>query len=356
MLQIARLFPDAELLIRIRCDAAEAQCELGIKFGVMPEDARVLLQLAAKLKLSVVGVSFHVGSGCSEHSVFQRAIYAARQVFDEAKEEGHSPNILDIGGGFLGTSLQHFEEASEYVNAALDDYFPEGDNVKVIAEPGRYMVAAAFTLATPIINVKEGTLSSLDVTDDSFLDLDEGLVDTRMYFIDDGLYGSFNCVLYDHQVVKPLVVPGKSRSKNASSTYLSTIWGPTCDGFDQVVKAVKLPKLASGDWLAWENMGAYTLSAAGNFNGFSTPKVKVLIHPQIEEFLSEKISLSLKDGTSEAHPGRRIQVKDDVEESLKDYITDLVDSLKHISVLADESSYFSSDEFETGDSSECGEM
>ena len=66
----------------------------------------------------------------------------------------------------------------------------QGCGVRVIAEPGRYLVAAAFTLATPIVNRRDVKLS--DGTN------------AVMHFIDDGLYGSFNCILYDHQVVKPV--------------------------------------------------------------------------------------------------------------------------------------------------------
>lgn len=67
------------------------------------------------------------------------------------------------------------------VNAALDDYFPESEGVQVIAEPGRFYVAAAYTLAT-LIHSKRDT----------------------MYYINDGVYGSFNCILYDHAVVNPI--------------------------------------------------------------------------------------------------------------------------------------------------------
>jgi len=53
--------------------------------------------------------------------------------------------------------------------------------------------------------------------------------------------------------------------------YPSTIFGQTCDGFDCIIKSVELPKLEVGDWLVFRNMGAYTVAAASNFNGFSKP-------------------------------------------------------------------------------------
>jgi hypothetical protein len=74
--------------------------------------------------------------------------------------------------------------------------------------------------------------------------------------ITDGLYGSFNCILYDgqnpgYQVVRsPLLPPPTS-----SATFKSTLWGPTCDSADCVYKDHELPELRNGDWLLFPNAG-----------------------------------------------------------------------------------------------------
>jgi len=73
-----------------------------MKFGVEVEDAFGLLEAAYALGLDVIGVSFHVGSGCSDPPVFHRAIKAAKQIFEEAKSIGFEFSLLDIGGGFPG--------------------------------------------------------------------------------------------------------------------------------------------------------------------------------------------------------------------------------------------------------------
>lgn len=74
------------------------------------------------------------------------------------------------------------------------------------------------------------------------------------------------------------VTPLPPQDKGPEESYTScSIWGPTCDGLDQVVSEAKLPQLACGDWLAWPEMGAYTLAAAGNFNGFPLPTVHVVV-------------------------------------------------------------------------------
>lgn len=283
--KVKAYYPNAQLVLRIRCDAEDAQCPLGIKFGVLPEDTGALLATAKALELNVVGVSFHVGSGCREPTVFRRAIASARKVFNEAKDLGFKPDLLDIGGGFPGARNNPLDEIAEIVNSSLDEYFPEGCGVKVIAEPGRYVVASAFTLATYMMAKRE-------VCDDN------GTLLSTMYYINDGVYGSFNCTLYDHQEVYPMLL-----EEQEEEAYMPcSIWGPTCDGLDQVVSEAKLPRLNCGDWLVWPEMGAYTLAAAGTFNGFPLPSVHVVVPHHtwlyLEEYMGSDINFKQVDGAS----------------------------------------------------------
>ena len=124
-------YPNARLVLRIRCDAEIAQCPLGMKFGLQPEKAPELLAVAQELGLNVVGVSFHVGSGCQEPAVFLRAIREARGVFDVAKNYGFNMTLLDIGGGFPGNHGNTLDDVSNYVNQALMQYFPDENEVEV---------------------------------------------------------------------------------------------------------------------------------------------------------------------------------------------------------------------------------
>lgn len=55
--------------------------------------------------------------------------------------------------------------------------------------------------------------------------------------------------------------------------YPCSIWGPTCDGLDRIVEQCDLPELQVGDWLLFENMGAYTVAASSTFNGFQRPDI-----------------------------------------------------------------------------------
>ena len=95
-----------------------------------------------------------------------------------------------------------------------------------------------------------------------------------MYYINDGIYGSFNCLLYDHATVEAEILQGEEGSeKREEVTFMSSVWGPTCDGEDCVLPEVELPDLEIGAWLFFRNMGAYTLAAGSTFNGMPRPRV-----------------------------------------------------------------------------------
>lgn len=270
--KIKKLYPTARLLLRIRTDDSKSLCQLGIKYGAPLKQCCDLLKVANDLKLNVIGVSFHVGSGCYDASAYATAVLAARSVFDVAVQIGFNFNLLDIGGGFPGApdAAITFEEICAIVNPLLEEHFPASSGVRIIAEPGRFYSASAFTLVVNIVarrTVKGSQLKETDKTVEAacFKDSDElGF----MYYVNDGVYGSFNCLVFDHATVHPEVLDKKDKE---AEKFPSSIWGPTCDSLDCITKGVMLPKVDVGEWLFFRNMGAYTCSAASTFNGFNKP-------------------------------------------------------------------------------------
>ncbi|XP_031807157.1 ornithine decarboxylase isoform X1 [Sarcophilus harrisii] len=296
LMKVARAHPKAKLVLRIATDDSKAVCRLSVKFGATLKTSRLLLERAKELNIDIIGVSFHVGSGCTDPETFVQAVSDARCVFDMGVEFGFNMYLLDIGGGFPGSEdvKLKFEEISSVVNPALDKYFPSDSGVRIIAEPGRYYVASAFTLAVNII-AKKLVLKEQTGSDDE----DEANDQTFMYYVNDGVYGSFNCILFDHAHVKPIlqkVIHLRNRTskglgegaayslcscfgffpqrpKPDEKYYSSSIWGPTCDGLDRIVERCDLPEMHVGDWMLFENMGAYTVAAASTFNGFQRPTI-----------------------------------------------------------------------------------
>lgn len=254
LLKMQRLYPTAELLLRVQTDDSLAQCPLSNKFGASVSGCAGLLAHAKALGLNVVGVSFHVGSGCSEVGAFRSALARARAVFDEAINHGFEPTLLDIGGGFPGwdePGNATFADHAADITEVLEELFPSR-STRVIAEPGRFFAATSQALLTTVVSVADAA---------------HGF----RYYLNDGLYGSFNCLLYDHaEVPKPIILRDERvlDSVSAGPDLPCTVFGPTCDGFDVVSEKLSLPKLQVGDRLLFKDMGAYTSAASTSFNGF----------------------------------------------------------------------------------------
>ncbi|KAG9239688.1 putative ornithine decarboxylase [Amylocarpus encephaloides] len=257
--KIKKLFPGAELFLRISTDDSSSLCRLSLKFGAAMDTTNELLALANELELNVVGVSFHVGSGASDPMAFIRAVQDARAVFNQAENYGYSFHTLDVGGGF---SSDTFDAMAAVLSSALDEYFPS--HINIIGEPGRYYVASAFTLACHVIARR--TIQNTQRGEDSY-----------MLYMNDGLYGNFSSIMFDHQNPVAQVLRRGDRfyydtiaaQASRDGTEYS-IWGPTCDGIDRIAESIRFDhSLDMGDWLYFEEMGAYTKCSATRFNGFS---------------------------------------------------------------------------------------
>jgi ornithine decarboxylase len=392
--KIAQHHPNAQVVLRILADDSASVCRLGLKFGAPLSSVRRLLTVAKELKLDVLGVSYHVGSGNGRAEAFADAVRDARTAFDIGRELGLNMRVLDIGGGFPGSEAgidladaetahaaaqanpdpsnpyaghPSFRAIAGHVRKALDKHFPVGCGVDLIAEPGRFYVKSTHVLAVNVVGKRATT--------------DEAGAGTRWnLYVNDGLYGSFNCVLYDHTVAYPDLLVRKTGAQantevdlnavkaaadrarasgggtksvssaaasyaeavntaaaardaaaataaavaaaaasSASRTttgsvqqqqargmattattpatlapppvhvpamhvaphgdlYATTLWGPTCDSMDKITDAALMPEVHVGDWLVFENMGAYTIAGSCKFNGFPI-STKVYRHP-----------------------------------------------------------------------------
>nr|XP_033500548.1 ornithine decarboxylase-like [Epinephelus lanceolatus] len=265
LLKISLCHAKAKLVLRIAVDDSKSLLRLNSKFGARLVSVGKLLERARELGLEVIGVSFHVGSGCTGSLAFKQAIADARRVFDIANLLGFQMTLLDIGGGFSGRDDYQvkFEEFSEVINGALDEFFPPDSGVQIIAEPGRYYVESAFTLAANVIAKRV----ILDDTD-QHSDTEENRPDRMMtYYINDGVYGSLNCLINDaaHTKVEPYL---QRAVESSEQRYCSVIWGPTCDSIDKVTDSCWIPELHVGDWFLIDNMGAYSVTLSSDFNGF----------------------------------------------------------------------------------------
>ncbi|KAF2863494.1 hypothetical protein K470DRAFT_254788 [Piedraia hortae CBS 480.64] len=266
--KIKAVAPDAQLYLRILTDDSASLCRLSQKFGAAVDQVPALLQLAKNLSLDLVGVAFHVGSGASDPAAFTQAVIDARSAFDQAAHLGLHLTTLDVGGGFVSET---FDTMADNLSAALDKYFPP--SIRIIAEPGRFYTSAAFTLACNVIARR--SVSS----------------ESAMLYLNDGVYGNFSCIMFDHQQPIPRIlstrrmphglrcprsspdsgyVSAEDESSDTGTAIHYSIWGPTCDGIDCIsIRWLSSATVEVGDWLYFTDMGAYTKCSATKFNGFT---------------------------------------------------------------------------------------
>jgi ornithine decarboxylase len=263
--KILEHFPDAELVLRISSNDTMSLLPFGYKFGARKEDAIALIASCAELKANLVGISFHVGSGCYSPVAFIDTLHRAREMFNEAEKNGFNLGLLDIGGGFPGDDEGSitFSEIASAIAPVIDNLFPS--NIEIIAEPGRFFCTSTTTVALQVYAKRDYVVRRVDSETNEITEIKE-----TQYYCPDGVYGNFNNIIYDH--AKPICRPLNEPPLDAL-LFNSTFFGPTCDSIDVIAKNISFADLNLGDWVYFSNMGAYTIAAGSCFNGFERPPI-----------------------------------------------------------------------------------
>jgi ornithine decarboxylase len=248
VMKIAKYAPHSGLVLRLRVPNTGSMVELSSKFGALPGEAVDLIAFAHNNKLEVEGLSFHVGSQCTNPENYVQALHLSAGIFAEARSRGFDLKLLDIGGGFpahYDDTVPAFRSLARKINAELDRLFP--GPIEILAEPGRFLVASAATALAKIVGkaVRGGKLC---------------------YYLDDGVYHTFSGVIFDH-------CRYHLKSFKKGPLQICSVFGPTCDALDTISLAEQLPDLEIGDYLYSENIGAYSAASSTHFNGFPPAKV-----------------------------------------------------------------------------------
>ncbi len=123
-------------------------------------------------------------------------------------------------------------------------------NMKLLAEPGRFFSAPCISSISTVMGKAHRN-------------------EKTWYYLDDGVYGSFNGILNDHTNY-PLFTP-----YNNGEEVPSALAGPTCDSVDMVSEEILLPELEEGDIIVAEKIGAYSWACASTFNFY--PKTNIVV-------------------------------------------------------------------------------
>jgi ornithine decarboxylase len=235
--------PHAGLVLRIRVPNTGSMVELSSKFGAHPGEAVDLIVTAFEMGLVVEGLSFHVGSQCTNFENYVVALQLSADIINEVETRtGRKIRILDIGGGFpvkYHPDVKDFRVLAKKLNTEIKRLFPK--DMQILAEPGRFLVANTAELVAKVVGkaVRDGKTC---------------------------YYHTYSGQVFDH--VNYPVLSFKEGEKQ-----ISAVFGPTCDAFDTITLSAELPELEIGDLVYSENIGAYSHASSTYFNGFPPAKV-----------------------------------------------------------------------------------
>ena len=248
--KLSKLAPGAHVYVRLSVPNEGSEWPLSKKFGVEIDEASELLVMARRSGLDPVGITFHVGSQCTNIYNWDSAIQKAWRLWNIAESKDVRLNMLNIGGGYPVTYTKRVDDIAtieQRVNRLLRDTFPE--ETRVFLEPGRAIVGdAGFFVSTVIGKAKR------DAEDWLYIDLG----------VFGGMMESIGGIQYSYYV---------AGGKEEKTWVLA---GPTCDSFDVIARDVKLPEPEIGDRFIIPASGAYTTSYASAFNGFPMPKTVII--------------------------------------------------------------------------------
>lgn len=264
--RLLEIYPEANLLLRIKTDDSLSSSQLSQKFGATLEESYAILDSGFSRNARIIGIAFHVGSNCSHLVSYQKAMEDASQLFSYSQERWNKKlSLLDLGGGWPGSDDQSFVEIAKLVQSQLSSLFPP--QTHFIAEPGRFFAARTTTLVMKVLGKK--TLPQENKT---------------AYYLSNGVFGFFISSLYYEYNPKKILSEGwiftHLPSRNCVvSVYPALLWGPTCDSGDKIIDGILLPEMQTGDFLVVENMGAYTYALQTSFNGIPLSKPYYCICP-----------------------------------------------------------------------------
>nr|D4A693.2 RecName: Full=Antizyme inhibitor 2; Short=AzI2; AltName: Full=Ornithine decarboxylase-like protein; Short=ODC-like protein; AltName: Full=ornithine decarboxylase paralog; Short=ODC-p [Rattus norvegicus] len=233
-------------------------CSLMFQASVIASVAQGYLELVCQ--------PFHIGSGCPDPQAYAQSIADARLVFQMGAELGHTMNILDLGGGFPGLegAKVRFEEVTSVIGKNIPFYTPPPCHVPLRTHATKKMTSSDFCCRVHV-TAKEKPLFSPFLTEQT-----GAAPKSIVYHLDEGVYGVFNSVLFDNTCPTPALQKKPSADQ---PLYSSSLWGPAVDGCDCVAEGLWLPQLQVGDWLVFDNMGAYTVDTKSLLGGTQACRV-----------------------------------------------------------------------------------
>ena len=210
------------------------------KFGLLYNDCISLCKKIKKMKnLRLEGLSVHIGSQITNLKPFSEVLSILNKVLNKTKIDF---KFIDLGGG-MGISYLGKEKKLDLKKySQLVKKFIKNKNIKIIFEPGRFIIGNTAILISKIIYIKKSN-------NKKFVILDAGMNDLMR----PALYNA------EHQII-PLKKTNKKIRGNIEFV------GPICESADRFLSKKSFAQIKEGDYVGLTYVGAYGMALSSNYN------------------------------------------------------------------------------------------
>jgi diaminopimelate decarboxylase len=216
------------------------------KFGIPYEDAEQLYRTAASLPgIRVRGIDVHIGSQILDVEPYCQAVSRILEMVQRLRDHGIDLEFIDVGGGFGVSYDEAADPAPADFAAGLVPLLADS-GLRVVFEPGRFIVGPAGVLLTRVLYVKKMSGKVFVITDAGMNDL-----------LRPSHYSSY------HRV-DPAVRQGREPVR-------VDVVGPICESGDFLALDRAIPRVEPGELLAVSTTGAYGFSMASTYNARPRP-------------------------------------------------------------------------------------
>ena len=244
--KLAEIVPadGVEISVRFRLPVEGAKYDFGSKFGASSDEAVDLLR-RVKDSGFIPSITFHPGTQCEDPQAWHSYITEAARI---ATKGNVTLNRLNVGGGFpchYNDNTPELERFFTLIDKTVSEVFPR-NRPALVCEPGRAMVASAFSHATRVKSIN----------------------DSEEVYLNDGIYGGLSefPVLDVSRAFSVISPTGKWRNAGHAPV---TVFGPTCDSLDVLPEKLSLPAdIQDDDYILFQSMGAYVNGVTTDFNGY----------------------------------------------------------------------------------------
>ena len=234
------------------------------KFGLLSKDCIDLCKKIKKMKnLKLEGLSVHIGSQIINIKPFKKVLSILNKILNKTKVNF---KFIDLGGGMGISYLNNNKKLNLKKYSYLVEKFVKNKDVRIIFEPGRFIIGNAAILIAKIIYIKKSNSK-------------------KFVILDAGMNNLIRPALYD---AKHQIIPFKKTNRRIKGNI--EFVGPVCESADRFLSKKSFTQIKEGDYVGLTHVGAYGATLASNYNTRPTA-AEILVSGSKHKLIKKRQSL-----------------------------------------------------------------